>query len=139
MVLAAFGTQVEERTLEAAARLEDEGTLIDELERLARLFNVVAEIQEMTIADLRRILAEGRFAIAYIDRAVFDLTSPGRARHFLRDAKIHTVVPTNITSASITFHDPLGPRMVRKSIRLFRQAHGMLGNYCVVCSKPEDA
>ncbi|GEM_PF-1617536 len=138
MVLAAFGTDVTERTLEAAASLEKRGTLIDELERLARQFNLVAEIQETTVDDLRRILDEGKLPIAYVDRAVFDLRPPQRLRHFLQHAKIHTVIPSRVTDTFITFHDPLPPsRIVRKSIRLFQQAHGILGNHCVVCSKPK--
>ena len=60
MVLAAYGTNVEERVLEDQARLEPRGTVIDELERLARQFHLVAEIQETTVEDLRRMLAEGR-------------------------------------------------------------------------------
>ena len=36
MVLAAFGTNVRERELETRARMEPEGTLIDEVEALAR-------------------------------------------------------------------------------------------------------
>src|SRR5258708_6842515 len=80
MVLAAFGTDVEERALEAEAKLERRGTLIDELERLARQFNLAAEIQETTVGDLRRILDEGKLPIAYIDRALFDLTPAQRAK-----------------------------------------------------------
>src|SRR5262245_45245163 len=48
MVLAAYRTQIEESALEAEARMEVEGTPIDELERLARLFGLTAEIQETT-------------------------------------------------------------------------------------------
>src|SRR5439155_4625958 len=117
MVLAAYRMRVEERVLESQARLEPLGTLIDELERLARQFNLVAEIQETTVEDLQRILAEGRLPIAYIDRAVFDMTPRQRAKHRLRDAKIHTVIPTQVSAASVTYHDPLPPRVTRKSIR----------------------
>ncbi len=59
MVLAPFGSEVEERAIEAVATLEKRGTLIDEVERLARHFNLVAEIQETTVDDLRRILDDG--------------------------------------------------------------------------------
>jgi hypothetical protein len=52
MVLTAFGTPVEERALEAEATMEEQGTCIDELERLARQHHLVAEIQESTPADL---------------------------------------------------------------------------------------
>src|SRR6202022_4156883 len=78
MVLAAFGTEVDEATIEAAARLEDKGTDIVELERLARHFNLVAQIQEATVEDLQRILDADKFPIAYIDRAVFGLSPAER-------------------------------------------------------------
>lgn len=134
MVLAAYGTQVEESVLVSQAHMERRGTPIEEAERLARQYGLAAEIQETTVADLRRILAEGKLPISYIDRAVFDLTPRQRLRHVLRHAKIHVVVPVRLTAASVTFHDPLPPRIARRSVRLFRQAHGLLGNYSVVCS-----
>jgi hypothetical protein len=138
MVLAAFGTKVEEKVLESRARMEKGGTPIDELERLARQFGLVAEIEETTMADMRRILSEGRLPIAYIDRAIFDLSPNQRSRHSLRDARIHTVVPTHVSAASVTFHDPLPPRITRKSSRLFQSAHRILGSYSVVCSRREN-
>lgn len=137
MVLAAFGSHVEERDLEAEAKMEQEGTLIDELERLARQQQLVAEIREATIADLRQLLVEGRVPIAFIDRAIFDLTPEQRAKHPLHLAKIHCVIPTRVTDAHITFHDPRPPRATRRSIELFRQAYQRLGSYSVVCSRPE--
>jgi ABC-type bacteriocin/lantibiotic exporter with double-glycine peptidase domain len=139
MVLAAFGTDVEESTLESQARLEEDGTVIGELERLARQFGLVAEIQEATVKQLRQFLAEGKLAMAYIDRAVFELTPRQRAKHSLRAAKMHVIVPTRITAQAITYHDPRpSARIVRKSIRLFRSAYERLGSRCVVCSKPEE-
>jgi ABC-type bacteriocin/lantibiotic exporter with double-glycine peptidase domain len=140
MVLAAFGTDIQENKLESQARLEEDGTEIGELERLARQFGLVAEIQEATVEQLRQFLATGKLAMAYIDRAVFDLTPHQRAKHSLRAAKIHVVVPTRITAKAVTFHDPRPPaRIVRKSIRLFRSAYERLGSRCVVCSKPKEA
>ncbi|MGP0067001.1 MAG: cysteine peptidase family C39 domain-containing protein [Isosphaeraceae bacterium] len=78
MVLAAFGTDVEESTMESQARLEEDGTEIAELERFARKFGLIAEIHEANIEQLRQFLAEGKLAMAYIDRAMFDL--PPRLR-----------------------------------------------------------
>jgi hypothetical protein len=138
MVLAVYGTRVSERILAAQASVQERGTHIDELERLARRFHLVAEIQETNPRDLRRILAEGKRPIAYIDRAVFDLTPRERSRHSLRIAKIHTVIPIRVSARSITFHDPRPPRITRKSLRLFRRAHRLLGSYCVVCWEPEE-
>lgn len=136
MVLAAYGTSVEERVLESRAPMEPEGLLITELERLAREVNLVAEIQDATVEDLQRILAEGKVPIAYIDRAVFDITPRQRRTHSIRNAVIHTVIPTRVTAKSVTYHDPRQPRVMRKSIRLFRRAYLGLGGRCVVCSNP---
>jgi hypothetical protein len=139
MVLAAYGTEVEEGTIEREAHLSPDGTAIDELERLARRFGLVAEIQERTTEQLHKLLREGKLAIAYIDRAVYDLTPAQRTRHSLRSAKMHNVVPIRITAATVTYQDPLPPgRIVRKSIRVFRSAYEGLGSRCVVCSKQGD-
>jgi ABC-type bacteriocin/lantibiotic exporter with double-glycine peptidase domain len=54
MVLAAFGTEVEEGTLEAQARLGPLGIEIGELERLARQFGLVANPREVTVEQLRQ-------------------------------------------------------------------------------------
>ena len=136
MVLAKFGVHVPEHTLEAQAIMEPGGTRIEELERLARLYHLSAEIHEIKLGDLHSVLSQGKLAIAYIDRAIFDLSPRLRARHSLRHAKIHTVVPTQISAGRISFHDPLGPRITRRSLKLFQQAYAKLGNHCVVCSKP---
>jgi ABC-type bacteriocin/lantibiotic exporter with double-glycine peptidase domain len=53
MVLAAYGTHLDESAIEAVATMEDEGAPIEEIERLARRFGLIAEIQETTVADLR--------------------------------------------------------------------------------------
>jgi hypothetical protein len=137
MVLGGFGINVEERELEVSAHLEEQGTVIDDLERLAREFRLVAEIQDASVQDLRRILADGKLAITYIDRAVFELRPGQRQRHSIRDAIIHTVIPTRITAKFVTFHDPRIPRIARKTASLFRQAYLGLGGRCVVCSKAD--
>ncbi len=58
MVLAAFGTEVPESEIQANARMERRGVHIAELERLARSYDLVAEIRETTIDDLRRLLRQ---------------------------------------------------------------------------------
>jgi hypothetical protein len=100
------------------------------------VFGLVAAVREATIEDVGRLLADGKLAITYIDRAVFELTPNQRIRHSLRAAKIHVVVPTRINATTVTYHDPLPPRIVRKSTRLFRLAYGGLGSHRVVCSRP---
>jgi hypothetical protein len=59
MVLAAFGTDVAEASIEAYAQMQERGTAIEELERLARHFHLVAEIADTTVEELREILVEG--------------------------------------------------------------------------------
>ncbi len=136
MVLAAYGQNVGESALERHARMDPGGTDIGELERLARQFGLVADIRELTVKQLGQLLREGRLAVAFIDRAVFELTPAQRLRHSLRAAKIHIVLPTRVTMSSVTYHDPLPPgRVVRRSIRLFRVAYESLGSHCVLCSK----
>jgi hypothetical protein len=135
MVLGAFGTEVEEAVLESQVRMEQDGTPIEELERLARHYDLTAEIQEITVADLQRIFDEGKLPIVYLDRAVFGLQSRQRAQHLPRNAKLHSVIPTRVSPYYVTFHDPLPPRITRRSIEIFRQAHRILGGLTVVCSK----
>ncbi len=138
MVPAAFGTEVGESDLEAHARLQERGTTIDELERLARQFGLAAEIQDTTVEELREILAMGRLPICFIDRAVFELTPRQRRTHSLRDAVIHTVIPVRVTARSVTFHDPLPPSVTRKTSALFRRAYEGLGGRSVVCWQPKE-
>jgi hypothetical protein len=135
MVLAAYGTHVVESELEAEAGMEAKGTPIFELVRLARRFQLTARIQETTIDGLRRILAEDKVPIVYVDRAVFELSPRQRARHSIRDAIIHNVIPIRLTAKSVTLHDPRLARITRKATRLFDQAFSSLGRRCVVCSK----
>ena len=135
MVLSAFGTLVEESTIEAEAQME-EGTEISELERLARQFGLIADIEEVSVEQLPDLLVQEKFALVFIDRALFDLKSAQRRHHTLRHAKIHVVVPIRVGSGSVEYHDPLMGRKIRRSIRLFRSAYERLGNRCVVCSRP---
>lgn len=136
MVLAAYGHNIDESTLRHHAHLSPGGTDIGELERLARHFGLIAEIRELTVEQLGQLLRERRLAMAFIDRAVFELSPAQRLRHSLRSAKMHIVVPIGVTVRSVTYHDPLPPgRVVRRSIRLFRAAYSGLGSHCALCSK----
>jgi ABC-type bacteriocin/lantibiotic exporter with double-glycine peptidase domain len=136
MVLAAFGTNVEERVLQHDVHMEQGGTPIEELERLARQHGLVSQIERISVEELRSILAEGKLPVTYLDRAVFSLHRRQRARHQFRDAALHSVVPTRVSDAYVTFHDPRPPRITRRSIHVFRQAFRILGGLCLVCSKP---
>ncbi len=136
MVLTVHGVDAEEIELEAHVQMEENGTPIGELLRLARKFHLVAEIENIAVEDLPRIWGSGGIPIAYIDRAIFDLSPGQRARHSIHDAKIHNVIPVGLTRKSITFHDPLQPAVTRKTIRLFRRAYESLGSICLVCAGP---
>src|SRR5207302_3237456 len=103
-----------------------------------RQFQLAAKIQDTTVEELRWILAKGKLPIVFIDRVMFELSPRQRARHSIRDAIIHNVIPTEVTDKFVTFHDPRIPRITRKTTRLFGQAYSTLGGRCVVCSKRLD-
>ena len=65
MVLAASGTHVPESELQAEARVVSKGAPIEELERLARRYGLVAETQHATVEHLRQLLAAGKLPIAF--------------------------------------------------------------------------
>jgi hypothetical protein len=96
-------------------------------------------VEEATVEQLRNLLAHGKLPIVYIDRALFELSPRRRAQHSIRDALIHTVIPTQITPGFVTYHDPRQVRVTRKTTALFRRAYEALGGRCVVCAKPEEA
>jgi hypothetical protein len=136
MVLSAFGTHVLESELKAQARMVPKGTPIEELEPLARRYGLVAEVQDMALEQLRQALAARKLPVAFIDRAIFKLSPAQRKRHSIRQAIQHNVIPVEITQWSVAFHDPLEPRIRRRTIRLFRQAYEALGSVSLVCSAP---
>jgi ABC-type bacteriocin/lantibiotic exporter with double-glycine peptidase domain len=139
MVLAAYGAHVPESELKAQAKMVPTGTPIEELERLARRYGLVAEIQHATVEHLRQFLAAGKLPVAFIDRAIFKLSPAERRHHSIRQAIQHNVIPVTIMERSVTLHDPLEPRIRRRTLRLFRQAFEALGGVAVVCSAPEQA
>lgn len=138
MVLAAHGTHVEERALEAEARMVPGGTEIEELERLARRFGVVATIQRATADELRAILAEEKLPVTYINRAFFDLPSLRRIRRAIRKPLLHAVIPTHLSPHFVRFHDPRKPpRIARRSLTRFDRAHRFFDYLTLVCEKPQ--
>jgi hypothetical protein len=80
-----------------------------------------------------------RLPVAFIDRAIFKLSPAERRHHSIRQAIQHNVIPVSITERSVTLHDPLEPRIARRTLRLFRQAYEALGAVAVVCSTPARA
>lgn len=128
MVLAANGTFVEEHDLELQAATQAGGTHIQDLERLARRFGLLAQIEQVTPTQLRAIVEKGRLAITYVNRAFFDLPSLRHTRSAFTHPKVHAVIPIRVSEHYVTFHDPLDPpRIARRSILRFDRAHGFLG------------
>jgi ABC-type bacteriocin/lantibiotic exporter with double-glycine peptidase domain len=107
MVLAAHGARIAESVIEAEARMLPGGTEIEELQRLASRFGLVADIERVTAEQLRRILEEGKLPIAHINRAFFDLASLHRVRRAIRAPLLHAVIPIRLTQHFVTFHDPI--------------------------------
>ncbi|MFL5340512.1 MAG: hypothetical protein ACJ8F7_10210 [Gemmataceae bacterium] len=139
MVLAAFGTSVDEATLVRQATMQPGGTDIGEVERLARVYGLDATIEEATVDRVQSLLAADRLAIVYLNRRIFALRNWGGIRHLIHHAQIHCVVPTRITPASVAYLDPLQPRPQRRTRQRFQAAVDALGRACVVCGsrKPE--
>jgi ABC-type bacteriocin/lantibiotic exporter with double-glycine peptidase domain len=134
MVLAARGTMLPEAELQRRVRMEEGGTDLEELERLARTFGLVADAQAATTGQIREFLYARSHVIAYINRAVFDLPSLGDLTPALRSLRVHSVVPIRVTATHVTFHDPRLPAVVRKTIRRFEAAQRHLGSACLVLS-----
>jgi hypothetical protein len=137
MVLAAGGRHVAERTIEVEARMEEGGTAIEELERLARRFGLMAHIQAATADQLRRILAEGKLSIVYLNRTVFELPSLRQLRRAATDPKLHAVIPTRVSPHFVTFHNPRPPRIARRSLSRFDRAQRFVGYATLVCGELE--
>ena len=132
MVLAGRGTVVTEAELEQRVQREEGGTEIDELERLARSFGLVATCQETTAGQIRSLLIADSDVIAYINRAVFDLRTLTTLVPALRSLCVHAVVPTLVTARHVRFHDPRLPEVVCKTIRRFEAAQRHMRSVCLV-------
>src|SRR5205823_6530772 len=119
---------------------EEGGTDVEELERLAHRFGLVAHIEHATADRLRAILAEGKIPIAYVNRRFFDLRSLRRVRPAFEDPRLHAVIPVRMTRHFVTFLDPRQPPSVaRRSLARFDRAHRFLRYVTLVCAAPEPA
>jgi len=67
MLLAHHGIDVDEATLREQCRTGETGTHAKDLVACAHDYGFEAEIQYLTIAELRSLLDEGVYPIAYID------------------------------------------------------------------------
>ncbi len=123
MLLAQRGMHVTEEEVVREATFEGYGIYIEELVRLAEHFGVHAEIQELDLTAIGKLLAHETYAIVYVDRTPLD-----------GEFAIHTVIPIRITQRTVTFLDPLrGERRVPR--RLFEDAHRRLAFAAVICKQ----
>jgi ABC-type bacteriocin/lantibiotic exporter with double-glycine peptidase domain len=134
MVLAARGTVRTEAELEQLVRREEGGTEIQELERLARMFGLVATVQEATARRIRELLEAESDVISYVNRSVFDLPTLTHLGPALRSLRVHAVVPIHVTARHVTFHDPRLPAVVSKTVRRFEAAQRHLRSTCLILS-----
>ena len=132
MVLAGRGTVVTEADLQQRVRMEEGGTDIEELGRLAQSFRLVAAVQEATAQQIRDLLHADRDVIACINREVFDLRTLATLAPALRSLRVHAVVPIRVTARQVAFHDPRLPVVVRKSVRRFEAAQRHMRSACLV-------
>src|SRR5262249_24676028 len=101
MVLAAYGTHVSESGLKAQARMVAEGTPIEELERLARRYGLVADLQDITVERRRQALEEGKMERKGLERA-FLLTGDREATSFRPCPEVPDKLPAVSSTTSST-------------------------------------
>jgi predicted double-glycine peptidase len=127
MLLAQHDIHVSEEEVVQEASFEGFGIYIEELVRLAEHYGLHAEIRELDLAAIRKLLADGTYAIVYLDRTPLD-----------GEFAIHTVIPIRVSQRTVTFLDPLGgERQVPR--RLFEDAHRRLAFAAVVCKHGESS
>jgi ABC-type bacteriocin/lantibiotic exporter with double-glycine peptidase domain len=134
MVLAARGTTVSEADLLQRARMVEGGVEIEELQRLAREFGLLATGRDANLPQIRELLRQGNDVIAYINRRVFDLAKLADLTPALRSRRIHAVVPIAVTRRHVRFHDPMSPAVVTKTVRRFEAAQRHFRSACLVIS-----
>jgi hypothetical protein len=133
MVLGAFGTILEEPTLVAEATMQPGGMEIGEIERLAQLHGLSAEIRSATLDEIREIMAGDGLAIVYLNRRIFSIRNLRNLRTSIRESIIHCVVPIRITSREVIYHDPLLDEPQRASRQRFEAAFAHLDHRCIPC------
>ncbi len=89
--------------------------------RLARKFGLHAEIQQVSLDDIAKLLAQGQWVIVYLNRLPID-----------RVFAIHAVIPIRLTQRFVTVLDPrLGERRISR--RKLGAARRYLSNFGVIC------
>lgn len=105
MLLAHYGIDVDEATLREQCHTGETGTRAGDLVACIRDYDFDAEIQHLTVEELRSLLDEGVYPIAYIDMCP---TSPARYTH--------TVIIEDCEDDQLLIVDPNAePRVVKLS------------------------
>jgi len=133
MLLAHYGTDVAEETLEAEAAKQPGGVFIEELAQLARQHGLAAEIKALTLDQIAEQVAAEVFPIVYLNRVHLDRKFPVARTLALRRCIVHAVVLVSLSRGFVTFNDPMRPRRRRVSKRKFKAAQRDLSFWCVVC------
>lgn len=135
MVLAAFNVKVTEATLRAEVGKLLGGLDIELLDELIRHYGIGARIEVATASEIRAHLAQGRFAIAYLNRRIFLLPDYRSTIVAIRKPIIHAVVPVRVTREFVRYHDPLLSRPCSRTIARFTAAQALVGHACVICER----
>jgi ABC-type bacteriocin/lantibiotic exporter with double-glycine peptidase domain len=104
MMLAHCGITVAEEELVQQTTLQADGTSFEEVVRLARQYQLSAEIRRLDLEETTRLFNHDSWAIAFVDRGVINGVSG-----------IHAVIPIGVSRWYVTFLDPLrGQRRVAR-------------------------
>ena len=121
MILAHHAVKVSEEELVRSAAMDEGGVDIEELARLARRFDVPAEVRPILLDEIAELQTHNRWAIVYLNRLPLD--------HVF---SVHAVIPLRVTTHFVTILDPrVGER--RLSRRKFEAARRYLSFYSVIC------
>jgi ABC-type bacteriocin/lantibiotic exporter with double-glycine peptidase domain len=134
MILASYGIQVTESRLEAEVHKDLGGVFIEDLAQLSQRYGFTGEIVELDLDAVGNLLAQGVFAIVYLNRLHFGKKMSLSRRYTWANAIFHAVVPTHVSPTFVTFNDPLPPgKQRRASRRKFEAAQLDMNHWCVVC------
>jgi ABC-type bacteriocin/lantibiotic exporter with double-glycine peptidase domain len=120
MILAFQGRRIEEAEVIQATDLQEGGLTPEELCRLARLYGLRSQEQQLDEAELAELVKLSRFPIVFLFRGPLDGVD-----------MTHAVIPLRMSPKYVTVLDPLrGQR--RLTIRKFEQARRLVGHWVVL-------
>jgi len=101
--------------------MEEGGVEIEALAELARSYGIRADVLQLSLTDIAKLLNRDEIAIVYLNRLPLD-----------GQFAIHAVIPIRLSPHYVTCLDPLFGRR-RISRRKFELARSYLDRYGVVC------